>query len=80
MSFAEPIVLIMQERLMTDLRELVHRTVEETPGGLIGAECCERVAEHEAYRAGGNEWRPATTSGEVTIRMPSPRACCSRPR
>lgn len=72
----EPIVTLNEERLKTDLRELV-RTVEEmlnslldeTAGDLVGAERHERTAEREAYRAGHYDRKLATTSGEVTIRM-----------
>ena len=74
----EPIVSLNEESLRSDLRELVRRTVEDTPSGLleeeagdlVGAERYERTAEREAYRAGRYERRLATTSGEVTIRMP----------
>ena len=74
----EPIVSLNEESLKSDLRELVRRTVEDTPSGpleeeagdLVGAERYERTAEREAYRAGHYERKLATTSGEVTIRMP----------
>ena len=74
----EPIVTLNEESLRSDLRELVRRTVEEMlnglldeeAGDLVGAERYERTAEREAYRAGHYERKLATTSGEVTIRMP----------
>ena len=74
----EPIVTLNEKSLKTDLRELVRRTVEELlnglldeeAGDLVGAERYEKTAEREAYRAGHYERRLATTSGEVTIRMP----------
>ncbi|MDM8274340.1 IS256 family transposase [Enorma phocaeensis] len=74
----DPIVSLNEESLRADLRELVRRTVEEMPDGLldeeagdlVGAERYERTADREAYRAGHYERRLATTSGEVTIRMP----------
>ena len=74
----DPIVSLNEESLRADLRELVRRTaeemlnglLEEEAGGLVGAERYERTAEREAYRAGRCERRLATTSGEVTIRMP----------
>ena len=74
----EPIVTLSEESLRSDLRELVRRTVEEVlnglldeeAGDLVGAERYERTADREAYRAGHYERRPATTSGEVAIRMP----------
>lgn len=74
----EPIVTLNEESLRSDLRELVRRTVEEMLNGLldgevgdlVGAERHERTADREAYRAGHYERKLATTSGEVTIRMP----------
>ena len=74
----EPIVTLNEESLRSDLRELVRRTVEEMlnglldeeAGDLVGAERYERTADREAYRAGHYERKLATTSGEVTIRMP----------
>ena len=76
----EPIVTLNEESLRADLRELIRRTVEEMPSGLleeeagdlVGAERYERAADREAYRAGHHGRRLATTSGEVTIRMPKP--------
>ena len=74
----EPIVSLNEEALRDDLRELVRRTVEELlnglleeeAGDLVGAERYERTAEREAYRAGHYDRKLATTSGEVTLRMP----------
>lgn len=74
----EPIVSLNEESLRADLGELVRRTVEDTlnglleeeAGDLVGAERYERTADREAYRAGHYERKLATTSGEVTIRMP----------
>ena len=74
----EPIVTLNEESPRADLRELIRKTVEETPSGLleeeagdlVGAERYERTADREACRAGHCERRLATTSGEVTIRMP----------
>ena len=76
----EPIVTLNEESLRADLRELIRKTVEEMlsglleeeAGDLVGAERYERTADREAYRAGHCERRLATTSGEVTIRMPKP--------
>ena len=67
-----------EESPKSDLRELVRRAVEDTPSGpleeeaddLVGAERHERTAEREAYRAGRYDRSPATSPGEVTIRMP----------
>ena len=81
----EPIVTLNEETLRTDLRELVRWSVEEMLDGLmdeeaddlVGAERHGRAAGREAYRAGHYERRPTTTSGEVTIRSPSSRACAS---
>lgn len=42
----------------------------EEADDLVGAERYERTADREAYRAGHYERKLATTSGEVTIRMP----------
>ena len=69
---------IDEESLRADLRELIRKTVEEMlnglleeeAGDLVGAERYERTADREAYRAGHYERKLATTSGEVTIRMP----------
>ncbi|MCF2620675.1 IS256 family transposase [Collinsella tanakaei] len=74
----DPIVSLNEESLRADLGELVRRTVEDTlngllgeeAGDLVGAERHERTADREAYRAGHYERKLATTSGEVTIRMP----------
>lgn len=74
----EPIVTLNEESLRSDLRELVRRTVEDTLNGLleaeaddlVGAECYERTAEREAYRAGHYDRGLTTSSGEVTIHMP----------
>lgn len=66
----EPSVTLNEESLRGDRRELVRRTVEEEAGDLMGVQRCERTAEREAYRAGHYERKLATTSGEVTIRMP----------
>ena len=74
----DPIVSLNEETLRADLGELVRRTVEDTlnglleeeAGDLVGAERYEHTADREAYRAGHYERKLATTSGEVTIRMP----------
>ena len=79
----EPIVTLNEESLRGDLRELVRQTVEDTPNGLleeeaddlVGAERYERTAGREAYRAGHYDRRLATTSGEVTLRMPKLKVC-----
>ena len=73
-----PIASLNEESLRADLGELVRRTVEaalnglheEVAGCLVGAERHERTAGREACRAGRYERRLATTSGEVTIKMP----------
>lgn len=74
----DSIVSLNEESPRADLRELARRTVEEMLNGLldeeaddlVGAERYERTADREAYRAGHYERKLATTSGEVTIRMP----------
>lgn len=74
----EPIVTLNEESLRPDLREPVRKTVEDTLNGLLEAEADElvgaerhgRTAEREAYRAGHHDRGPATSSGEVTIRIP----------
>ncbi|RHS38657.1 hypothetical protein [Collinsella sp. AF08-23] len=56
----EPIAALNEEGLRSDLRELVGKTVEDTPNGpleaeaddLAGAERHGRSAEREVYRAG----------------------------
>lgn len=72
-----PIVTSNGESLKTDLRGLVRRAVEDTLNGpleeaddLVGAERHGRTANREAYRAGHYDRKLATTSGEVTLRMP----------
>ena len=68
----------MKGAFRSDLRELVRKTVEDTLNGLLeagadelaGAERHERTAEREAHRAGHHGRGPATSSGEVTVRMP----------
>ncbi len=75
---AEPIATLSEESLRADLKELIRKTVEDTlnglleeeAGDLVGAERYERTADREAYRAGHYGRKLATTSGEVTIRMP----------
>uniref|UniRef100_UPI0038CC00B6 transposase n=1 Tax=Candidatus Collinsella stercoripullorum TaxID=2838522 RepID=UPI0038CC00B6 len=67
------------------MRELVRGTVEDTLNGLLEegagdlacAERYERTAEREACCAGHYERKLATTSGEVTIRMPKLKGCAS---
>ncbi|WP_419005648.1 transposase [Collinsella stercoris] len=74
----EPIAALNEESLRSDLRELARKTVEDTlsclleaeTDELVGAERHGRTAEREAYRAGHHDRGPATSSGEVTIRMP----------
>ena len=74
----EPIAALNEESLRPDLRELVRKTVGDTLNGLleaeadklVGAERHGRAAEREAYRAGHCDRGLATSSGEVTIRMP----------
>lgn len=75
---SEPIVTLNEESPRADLKELIRKTVEEMLNGpleeeaddLVGAERHGRTAGREAYRAGRCERKLATTSGEVTIRMP----------
>ena len=76
-----PIATLDEGSLKTDLRELVGRTVEETPNGLpgeeaedlVGAERHGRTAERQAYRAGHYDRKPTATSGEAALRMPRPK-------
>lgn len=83
----EPIVSLNEETLRDDLRELVRKTVEELlnglleeeAGDLVGAERYERTAEREAYRAGHYDRKLATTSDEVTLRMPKLKGLGSPP-
>lgn len=75
---SDSIVSLNEGSPRADLGELVRRTVEDTlnglleeeAGDLVGAERYEHTADREAYRAGHYERKLATTSGEVTIRMP----------
>lgn len=86
------IVAINEESLKTDLCKLVRKTakdalnspLEEEAGDLIVAECYERTAEREAYRAGNYDRSLVTTSGKVTLHMPKLKgvrlACASTKR
>ena len=78
---SKPIVTFNEESLKSDLRELERMTVEDALNGLleeetddlVGAERCGRTAEREAYHVGRHDGSLATSSGEVTIRMPKLR-------
>lgn len=73
--------------MRSDLRELVRRTVQETPNALldeeademVGEERYERTAAREAYRSGHYKRKLVTTSGEVALDAPSFAAPPSRP-
>ena len=75
---SEPIVSFDENAIKSELREQVRQTAEDTLNGLleeetydrVGAECFERTAEREAYRAGHYDRKLVTTPGEVTVRMP----------
>ena len=75
---SDPIVTFDEEAVRGELKELVRRTVEDTPSALleeeaddlVGADRYERTASREAYRAGHYERGLTTTSGQVTLRMP----------
>lgn len=75
---SKPIVTFDESAVRGELRELVRKTVEDTINALLEEEAdelvkadrYERTAEREAYRAGHYERGLATTSGQVTIRMP----------
>ena len=75
---SDPIVTFDEEAVRDELKELVRKTVEDTLNALLEEEAddlvkadrYERTAEREAYRAGHYERGLATTSGQVTIKMP----------
>ena len=75
---SEPIVTFDEQAVRGELKELVRRTVEDTLNALLEEEAddlvkadrYERTAEREAYRAGHYERGLATTSGQVTLKMP----------
>lgn len=75
------IVSVDEESLRSDLRELVRKTVQETPNALldeeademVGAERYERTAAREAYRSGHYKRKLVTTSGEVVLDVPKLR-------
>ena len=75
---SDPIVTLDEQAVRDELRELVRKTVEDTlpalleeeADGLVGAERYERTADREAYRAGHYERDLATTSDQVTLKMP----------
>lgn len=74
----EPIATFDEGAVRNELKELVRRTVKDTLNALlegeaedlVGAVLYERTADREAYRAGHCERSLATTSGNVTLRMP----------
>ena len=84
----EPIATLSEESLEFDLRELVRKTVEDTPNGLleaeaddlVGTERYECTAEREAYRAGHYNRGLTTSLGEATIRIPKLKGDASRRR
>lgn len=84
---SDSIVTFDEEAVRGELRELVRRTVEDTLNALLEEEAddlvgtgrYERTADREACRAGRYERGLTTTSGQVTLKMPSSRACGSRP-
>lgn len=75
---SDPIVTFDEEAVRDELKKLVRKTVEDTLNALLEEEAddlvkadrYERTAEREAYRAGHYERGLATTSGQVTIKMP----------
>ena len=75
------IVSVAEESLRSDLRELVRKTVQETPNALldeeademVGAERYERTAAREAYRSGHYKRKLVTTSGKVVLDVPKLR-------
>ncbi len=74
----EPIATLDEDAIRDQLKELVRRTVEDTPNALleeeaddlIKADRHERTADREAHRAGHYERGLTTTSGQVALRMP----------
>ena len=75
------IASVDEESLRSDLRELVRRTVQETPNALldeeademVGAERYERTAAREAHRSGHYKRKLVATSGEVVLDAPKLR-------
>lgn len=71
----DSIVSLNEESLKSDLRDLVRRTVDKMPDGLlneetddlVGAEHYERTAGREAYRTGYHERKLATPVEETMI-------------
>ena len=75
---SEKIVQLNEEIIKTELKELVRSSVEETLNGLLEEEAkqltnaakYERTEGRQGYRSGHYERGLATTSGEVTLKMP----------
>jgi transposase-like protein len=75
---SEKIIQLNEGIIKDELKELVRSSVEETLNGLLEKEAeelvnaskYERTAEREGYRAGHYDRNLATTSGEVTLKMP----------
>jgi transposase-like protein len=75
---SEKIVQFNEGAIKNELRELVRTSVEETLNGLLdqeaeqltGAAKYERTEKRQAYRGGSYRRNLATTSGEVTLKVP----------
>ena len=76
---SNPIVSFDERAVKDELRELVGKTIEEAINAmldeeadqLVGAAPHERTEERAAYRAGHYERGFTTTSGQVTVKMPT---------
>ena len=74
---AAPLVTLSEDAQRSDLRELVSKTGEDTPSGLLEVEAgdivdterYERTAGRGAYLAGHYDRSFAATSGAVTLRV-----------
>ena len=75
---SEKIVQLNEEIIKTELKELVRNSVEETINGLLDEEAkrltnaakYERSDDRQGYRSGHYSRNLATTSGEVTLKVP----------
>lgn len=75
---SDPIVTFGEAAMRGELKELVRRTVEDTPNALleeeaddpIEADRYDQIVEREAYRAGHCERGLTAASGQVALKMP----------
>ena len=85
---SEKIVILNEEVIKGQIKELVRGSVEETLNELLEAEAekltqaarYERNEARQGYRSGHYDRNLTTTSGDVTLHVPRLKACPSRRR